>query len=112
MAEIKWHDSAREHLHQIFDFNIDHFSESYAYSILGDVLGEVQDLKDFPKKGAPELLLEGRKYEYRRLVIRDNYKVIYFLTKNEDEVHIAAVWDVRRDPQTLVQLVVDSENQN
>lgn len=107
MAEIKWHDSAREHLRKIFNFNIDHFSESYAYSILGELLGEVQDLENFPQKGAPELLLEGREYEYRRLVIREKYKVIYFLV--DDEAHIAAVWDVRRDPKTLIQLVVDGE---
>ena len=107
MAEIKWHDSAREHLRKIFNFNINHFSESYAYSILGEVLGEVQDLENFPQKGAPELLLEGREYEYRRLVIREQYKVIYFLV--DDEAHIAAVWDVRRDPKTLIQLVVDGE---
>lgn len=107
MAEIKWHDSAREHLRKIFNFNIDHFSESYAYSILGEVLGEVQDLENFPQKGAPELLLVGREYEYRRLVIREKYKVIYFLV--DDEAHIAAVWDVRRDPKTLIQLVVDGE---
>jgi plasmid stabilization system protein ParE len=107
MAEIKWHDSAREHLRKIFNFNIDHFSESYAYSILGEVLGEVQDLENFPQKGAPELLLDGREYEYRRLVIREQYKVIYFLV--DDEAHIAAVWDVRRDPKTLIQLVVDGE---
>ena len=107
MAEIKWHDSAREHLRKIFNFNINHFSESYAYSILGEVLGEVQDLENFPQKGAPELLLEGREYEYRRLVIREKYKVIYFLV--DDEAHIAAVWDVRRDPKTLIQLVVDGE---
>ena len=87
MAEIKWHDSAREHLRKIFNFNINHFSESYAYSILGEVLGEVQDLENFPKKGAPELL--------------------HFLV--DDEAHIAAVWDVRRDPKTLIQLVVDGE---
>ena len=107
MAEIKWHDSAREHLRKIFNFNIDHFSESYAYSILGEVLGEVQDLENFPQKGAPELLLEGREYEYRRLVIREKYKVIYFLV--DDEAHIAAIWDVRRDPKTLIQSVVDGE---
>ena len=107
MAEIKWHDSAREHLRKIFNFNIDHFSESYAYSILGEVLDEVQDLENFPQKGAPELLLEGREYEYRRLVIREKYKVIYFLV--DGEAHIAAVWDVRRDPKTLIQLVVDGE---
>ncbi len=107
MAEIKWHDSAREHLRKIFNFNIDHFSESYAYSILGEVLDEVQDLENFPQKGAPELLLDGREYEYRRLVIRENYKVIYFLAG--DEVHIVAVWDVRQNPQMLIQTVVVAE---
>ena len=107
MAEIKWHDSAREHLHKIFDFNIDHFSESYAYSILGDVLDEVQELENFPKKGAPELLLEGKKYDYRHLVIREYYKVIYFLV--EDEAHIVAVWDVRQNPQKLIQVFTESE---
>ncbi len=61
MAEIKWHDSAREHLRKIFDFNYDNMSE----------------------------------------------KVIYFLA--EDEAHIVAVWDVRQNPQTLIQTVVVAE---
>ena len=105
MAEIIWHDSAREHLRNIFDFNYDNMSESYAYAILGDVLKEVQGLETNPRKGAAELLLEGRMYEYRHLVIRKNYKVIYFLAGNE--AHIVAVWDVRQNPQTLV-MKIDS----
>ena len=100
MAKIIWHDSAREHLRKIFDFNYDNMSESYAYSVLGSVLDEVQGLETNSKKGAPELLLEGRKYEYRHLVVKKNYKVIYFLA--EEEVHIAAIWDVRQNSQTLV----------
>ena len=60
MAEIKWHDSAREHLRKIFDFNYNNMSEKYAYTILGEVLDEVQGLESAPRKGAPELLLEGR----------------------------------------------------
>ena len=107
MAEIKWHDSAREHLRKIFDFNYTNMSEKYAYTILGEVLDEVQGLESAPRKGAPELLLEGRRYEYRYLVVRKTYKVIYFLV--DDEAHIAAIWDVRRDPKTLIQSVVDGE---
>ena len=107
MAEIKWHDSAREHLRNVFEFNYDHMSEAYAYSVLGDMLDEVQGLETNPKKGAPELLLEGRKYEYRRLVVRKNYKVIYFLI--DDEAHIVAIWDVRQNPQTLIQTVTITE---
>ena len=107
MAEIKWHDSAREHLRKIFDFNYDNMSETYAYSVLREVLDEVQGLETFPKKGAHELFLDGRKYEYRHLVVRKNYKVIYFLVENE--AHIVAVWDVRQNPQTLIQAVPVSE---
>ena len=107
MAEIIWHDSAREHLRKIFDFNFDNMSETYAYSILGEVLNEVQGLESTPRKGAPELLLEGRKYDYRHLVVRKNFKVIYFLVENE--AHIIAVWDVRQNPQTLIQTVATTE---
>ena len=103
MAEIKWHDSAREHLRKIFDFNYDNMSEKYAYAVLRDVLDEVQGLESTPRKGAPELLLEGRRFEYRHLVVRKNYKVIYFLA--EEEAHIVAIWDVRQNPQTLIQTV-------
>ena len=104
MAEIKWHSSAREHLRKIFDYYYDNVSDEVAYSILGSVLKAVQGLERVPRKGALELLLEGRKYEYRRLVIRKNYKVIYFLVG--DEVHIVAIWDVRQNPKTLVQTIL------
>ena len=107
MAKIKWHDSAREHLRKIFDFNYDNMSENYAYSVLGEILKEVQGLENTPRKGAPEQLLEGRKYNYRHLVIRENYKVIYFLV--DDEAHIVAIWDVRQNPQALIQTVVVAE---
>ena len=103
MAEIKWHSSAREHLRKIFDYYYDNVSEEVAYSILGSILKAVRGLENASKKGAPELLLEGRKYEYRRLVVRKNYKVIYFLVENE--VHIVAIWDVRQNPTTLIQTV-------
>ena len=108
MAAIKWHDSAREHLRSIFDFNYDNMSESYAYSVLEEVLNQVQGLETNPKKGAPEQLLQDRTFEYRHLVIRKNYKVIYFLAN--EEAHIVAVWDVRQNPQTLV-MTIDTKKQ-
>ena len=100
MALIIWHDSVREHLLKIFNYNIANVSERVAYAILNAVLSSVQQLERNPQKGAYEPLLEKRKYEYRRLVVRKHYKVIYFLIENE--AHIVAVWDARRNPQTLI----------
>ena len=103
MAMIIWHDSAREHLRKIFSYYYDNVSQVVAYSILQDVLKDVQGLESAPRKGAPELLLKGRKLEYRRLVVRRRYKVIYFIA--EDEAHIVAIWDTRQSPKKLVRTI-------
>ena len=52
---------------------------------------------------AKEWLLEEFSREYRSLVVMRKYKVIYFI---EDEiVHISAIWDCRRNPDTLIKEV-------
>ena len=104
MALIVWHEQARIHLRKIFDFNFDTRSEKFAYSILRAILSAVGGLEKSPRKGAPELLLENRKFEYRHLVVKKNYKVIYFIDNNE--CHIVAIWDVRQNPQTLIATIV------
>lgn len=100
MAKIIWHDSAREHLADIFAYYIDNVSQKVAYSILHDLLSAVETLEKTPRKGAREKLLRNRRYEYRHLVVRRTYKVIYFV--DNDECHIAAIWDTRQKPLTLI----------
>ena len=104
MALVVWHDSARRHLLKIFEYNIDNISEKFAYSILRAMLGAVHALERAPRKGAPESLLQNRKFEYRHLIVRKHYKVIYFIDNNE--CHIVAIWDVRQNPQTLIATIV------
>lgn len=99
MAMIIWHESAREHLRKIFDYYYDNVSQQVAYSILRDTLDDIQGLENTPRKGAPEPLLKHRKVEYRRLVVRRRYKVIYFLVENE--AHIVAIWDTKQNPRKL-----------
>ena len=103
MALIVWHDSAREHLRKIFDYYYENVSQKVAYSILRDTLDDIQGLETMPGKGAPEPLLKRRKLEYRRLVIRRRYKVIYFLAN--DEAHIVAIWDTKQSKRKLVQTI-------
>ena len=76
MAQIIWHDSAKEHLADIFTYYMDNVSQQVAYSFLHSILTGVESLANMPRKGARELLLANRKYEYRHLVIRRNYKSI------------------------------------
>ena len=57
MAKIKWHDSAREHLRKIFEFNFDNMSEAYAYSVLGEVLDEVHIVAVWDVRQNPQTLV-------------------------------------------------------
>ncbi|MBQ7531064.1 MAG: type II toxin-antitoxin system RelE/ParE family toxin [Paludibacteraceae bacterium] len=107
MAQIIWHDSAKEHLADIFTYYMDNVSQQVAYSFLHSILTGVESLANMPRKGARELLLANRKYEYRHLVIRRNYKIIYFI--DNEECHIVAIWDTRQKPTTLIAKVTPSK---
>ena len=100
MARIIWHESAREHLRAIFSYYINNVSQKVAYSILNNLLAGIETLGRTPRKGAIEELLQNRQYEYRHLVVKRIYKVIYFV--DNDECHIVAIWDTRQKPSTLV----------
>ena len=57
-------------------------------------------LSSHPHLGAPEPLLADRPQGYRSIVVGHYNKFIYFISG--DVIHIAAVWDTRRDPSALV----------
>lgn len=105
MAQIIWHDSAREHLRSIFDYYFD-FSPQTAYNILKDILISVQHLAEFPTIGQEEPLLKLRSLEYRYIVSRKRYKTIYFITGNE--CHIIAIWDTYQNPTKLQTIISEA----
>ena len=60
----------------------------------------VDALGAFPQMGPIEWDLSEKGEEYRYLVIRKYFKVIYFV--EPDAVYIAAVWDCRQSPQVNI----------
>ena len=91
--------NAEEHLDNIFNF-ICSVNERAAIDTYNTILDEIDFLAKQPRMAAIELLLEEFPREYRSLVVMRKYRVVYFI---EDEiVHISAVWDCRRNPDTLV----------
>jgi len=97
--KIKISENAEKHLDSIFNF-IYSVNERAAIDTYNIILDEIDFLAKQPKMAAKEWLLEEFPREYRSLVVKKKYKVIYFI---EDEiVHISAVWDCRRNPDTLV----------
>lgn len=50
--------------------------------------------------GSIEESLQGMEYEYRKIVIKPYFKIIYRV--DNDVIYFIKIWDTRRDPSLLV----------
>ena len=105
IEHINWSKRAERSYGQIFDYIADEFGKTRAQKYAAKVYTETNKLHANPRLGQEEPLLEGARYEFRRLVIEDLTKVIYRIT--DDSIEIADVWDTRQDPKELVQRLID-----
>jgi plasmid stabilization system protein ParE len=98
--KIAWSKRAERAYGQIIDYVADEFGTTRAKRYATEVYKAVSKLPDNPNLGQIEPLLEGSKYEFRRLVIGHLTKVIYRIV--EERIEIADVWDTRMNPAELV----------
>ncbi len=98
--EIAWSDRAERAYGQIIDYVADEFGATRAKRYMKEVYETVGKLPENPKMGQIEPLLEGSRYEFRRLVIGNLTKIIYRIA--EERIEIADVWDTRKNPEELI----------
>ncbi len=98
--KIAWSDRAERAYGQIIDYVADEFGVTRAKRYAKEVYEAVGKLPENPKMGQIEPLLEGSRYEFRRLVIDHVTKIIY--RESEERIEIADVWDTRKSPEELV----------
>jgi len=97
---IFWTDFAKEELKKIFDYYAVEANLKTANKIAIKIIDSADKLKDFPKLGEIEKLLENRKVEYRSLIV-SNYKIIYWLNLSKNWIEIMDVFDTRQNPKTI-----------
>lgn len=78
------------------------FGKRIAFRVKNEIEEKVFLLKLFPNMGTVESLLEEEPLVYRYLVIKHN-KILY--TVEENYVFIHLLWDCRRDPIYLMDLI-------
>lgn len=78
------------------------FGKRIAFRVKNEIEEKVFLLKLFPNMGTAESLLEEEPLVYRYLVIKHN-KILY--TVEENYVFIHLLWDCRRDPIHLMDLI-------
>lgn len=101
MNEIIWLPTAERHITEIFNW-LRERSETAAIKLFNDILDETERLRSFPEIGKKESLLKDYPKSFRSIVVRKNFKIIYFIERKN--IFITAVWDCRKDPQTISQI--------
>jgi plasmid stabilization system protein ParE len=97
--KVLWTIFAEKQLDNIYDY-IHNKSFQSAVNIYNDILDESDMLALFPRMGAIEPLLSEFPEEYRFLIVRRNYKVIYCID-SEATIYVVAVFDCRQNPGKL-----------
>lgn len=98
--KIVWSERAEKAYGQIIDYVADEFGATRARRYVAEIHKTIGNLPKNPKMGQIEPLLEGSRYEFRRLVIDHLTKIIYRVV--EERIEIADVWDTRKSPEELV----------
>jgi plasmid stabilization system protein ParE len=101
MAQVKWQKRAENELYRYLVKGFLEFGETTANRFAATVAHINDDLGKYPEIGYLEPLLKDRKKQYRARHILKRFKLIYYYAKSSDTVHVADIWDTRREPSKL-----------
>lgn len=100
---IRWRKNARESFRQTSNYIRQEFGVRHQQKYLREILETANLLRLHPNLGHPEQMLADLPILYRSLVIKPYNKLIYTIT--DDTIEIVALWDTRRDPNSLTEEV-------
>ncbi len=105
MAKVIWQKRAEHELYRYLVKGFVEFGENTANRFAAKVAYISKNLERFPETGFPEPLLKDRKRLYRACHINSRFKLIYYYSATSDTLHIADIWDVKREPSTLTKRI-------
>ena len=105
MAQVRWQKRAEKELYRYLVKGFLEFGETTANKFADRASYLSKELGKFPEIGFPEPLLRGRRKLYRAYHINKRFKLIYFYDADSDIVHIADIWDTRREPSNLAKRI-------
>lgn len=107
--QVEWLTAAEDDLREIARRVALNFGYVTAEQTVASVTEETQRLADFPEIGRLCDEYEGSRWVYRALNTRHD-RIVYTVTA--DRVLIVAVFDSRRDPEALSNLLKERDNLN
>ncbi len=95
--EIYWTDLSKIEMKSIYFFLKRGGNKAIAKKITTEITTEIKLLINQPHLGKIEQLLVGSSREFRSL-IHNNYKIIYWINLDENQIEIWDVFDCRQEP--------------
>jgi plasmid stabilization system protein ParE len=99
--EIYWTLFAEDELYRIFKYYLKKAGYRTAKKLADGIYEEPFKLTNQPEIGQIEEYLKNRKVEFRYLLYRKNYKIIYWINQEENRIEINDVFDVRQYPPKI-----------
>jgi len=97
---IRWTTNAQLRILDIYNFYKGK-SVQVVQNIIEEIYTAVLSLQEFPQMAPVEMLLSELPLQYRSLLVRNLFKIIYFIDEKENSIVIVSVWDCRRNPKEL-----------
>jgi len=99
---VYWSQLAEDKLEDIFHYYKFKASKRIAANLINGIIDFTIDLEKTPEIGQKEFLLKEREQDFRYLVYK-NYKIIYWINKNQKRIEIVNIFDTRQNPEKISQ---------
>ncbi|MDR1436641.1 MAG: type II toxin-antitoxin system RelE/ParE family toxin [Candidatus Symbiothrix sp.] len=96
---IKWTNKASLRLQSIHDYYQEVSNGKVAKNIIKEILNATKILSKYPQIAAVEPYLNNSPQVYRSLVVKPDYKIIYFI--DGENIVIATIWNCRQNPENM-----------
>lgn len=95
--KIYWTDFSENELQNIFSYYMEKANIRVANEIVEAIVNETEVLVNNPYLGQIEDSLKNRTKEFRCIIYR-NYKIIYWINLDKNQIEIWDVFDCRQEP--------------
>jgi len=96
--EIYWTKFAEDELYRIFKHYLEKAGYRIAKKLADEIYNEPFKLVKQPEIGQAEEYLKDRQIEFRYLLYKKDYKIIYSINHDKNRIVINDVFDVRQYP--------------
>ena len=96
--EVFWTRFAEDKLHEIFKYFLDKAGYRVAKKLSEGIFNEPFKLIKHPEIGQVEPYLVDLEIEFRYLLYKNSYKIIYWVNLDSNRIEINDIFDVRQYP--------------